>query len=350
MVARFEKVVSTLPNSITPDTLYAVRVNQGFDLYISNSSGAVAQPLNAQVAARLPPPTLYEQNDTYFYFGWASLNGGWSVRRQRRATAEVAAADLTYNSSKSSLTAAWAAREDLVYLRLIRPELAGKNFYVDPDEPDCVSVNGSGHVTGVRDLVSGHVVLVPDPAGTGTITAPIINGKRCISLDGQTSLIPAVPGSLQLHGRSVYASAKHAVGGFGTVGMIHSSEGLTIAINNRTRLQVNGGYNLLRTTQSGNANQWLSLSVSLQSNGVQYSWANRELANGTASRVQSTNDPSLGNGGSSAFTVTKIGPNAAGERLDIGLMFSVIGNAETMGTNEAHKALINHRTKILEGV
>jgi hypothetical protein len=46
-VVRFEKVVSTLPETLTPDTLYMVRVGAGFDFYVSDSTGAVAHALNA---------------------------------------------------------------------------------------------------------------------------------------------------------------------------------------------------------------------------------------------------------------------------------------------------------------
>jgi hypothetical protein len=44
---RAEKVVSALPTTLAPDTIYCVRVGVGFDLYVSDSTGAVAHKVNA---------------------------------------------------------------------------------------------------------------------------------------------------------------------------------------------------------------------------------------------------------------------------------------------------------------
>jgi hypothetical protein len=42
------KVISTLPQTLTADTVYYVRVGNGFDIYITNSVGnVVGFPLNA---------------------------------------------------------------------------------------------------------------------------------------------------------------------------------------------------------------------------------------------------------------------------------------------------------------
>jgi len=49
-IFRAEKVISTLPGSLEADTLYAVRVGDGFDLYISDSTGTVAHKVNPSVA------------------------------------------------------------------------------------------------------------------------------------------------------------------------------------------------------------------------------------------------------------------------------------------------------------
>lgn len=46
-VVRFEKVVSALPETLTPNTLYMVRVGDGFDLYVSDITGAVPHALNS---------------------------------------------------------------------------------------------------------------------------------------------------------------------------------------------------------------------------------------------------------------------------------------------------------------
>jgi len=43
---RIEKVVSSLPATLVPDTVYAVRVGTGFDLYVSDTTGSTAHKLN----------------------------------------------------------------------------------------------------------------------------------------------------------------------------------------------------------------------------------------------------------------------------------------------------------------
>lgn len=51
---RAQKVVSALPATLTPDTVYAVRVGTGFDLYISDSTGLMAYQINSAGAAPDP--------------------------------------------------------------------------------------------------------------------------------------------------------------------------------------------------------------------------------------------------------------------------------------------------------
>ena len=45
---RFSKVVSSLPGTLTPNTLYMVRVGAGFDLFVSDATGSIAYPVNLQ--------------------------------------------------------------------------------------------------------------------------------------------------------------------------------------------------------------------------------------------------------------------------------------------------------------
>ncbi|WP_394424747.1 hypothetical protein [Vreelandella stevensii] len=47
---RAEKVVASLPDVLAPDTVYYVRTGEGFDLYVSDATGAAAHPLNADAA------------------------------------------------------------------------------------------------------------------------------------------------------------------------------------------------------------------------------------------------------------------------------------------------------------
>jgi hypothetical protein len=43
---RFAKVVTSLPGVLVPDTVYLLRTGAGFDLYVSDMTGAFAHALN----------------------------------------------------------------------------------------------------------------------------------------------------------------------------------------------------------------------------------------------------------------------------------------------------------------
>lgn len=43
---RITKAVASLPAVLVPNTIYAVRVGTGFDLFVSDMTGAVAHALN----------------------------------------------------------------------------------------------------------------------------------------------------------------------------------------------------------------------------------------------------------------------------------------------------------------
>ena len=47
---KIENRVGSLPATITANTLYAVKVGSGFDLYVSDSTGSSALPLNVVAA------------------------------------------------------------------------------------------------------------------------------------------------------------------------------------------------------------------------------------------------------------------------------------------------------------
>lgn len=60
----------------------------------------------------LPPPDLLDESDaTYFYYGWADVNGGWLVRRAKRATAKKEDATTGF----PDLATAWPNRVTLNY-------------------------------------------------------------------------------------------------------------------------------------------------------------------------------------------------------------------------------------------
>ena len=57
------------------------------------------------------PDEVDQTDPTYFYFGWADVNGGWLIQRQTRASSQTASATTGF----LDLTSAWAVRETLGY-------------------------------------------------------------------------------------------------------------------------------------------------------------------------------------------------------------------------------------------
>ncbi|MEM1672172.1 MAG: hypothetical protein QXT86_08990 [Archaeoglobaceae archaeon] len=45
-ILRFYKVIANLPSTLQPNSIYAVRVGEGFDLYITDATGSVAHKVN----------------------------------------------------------------------------------------------------------------------------------------------------------------------------------------------------------------------------------------------------------------------------------------------------------------
>lgn len=58
MSHKLAKVVSALPGTLDPNTLYAVRVGSGFDLYFSDATGATAHALNTAAGGSSDPLDL----------------------------------------------------------------------------------------------------------------------------------------------------------------------------------------------------------------------------------------------------------------------------------------------------
>jgi hypothetical protein len=47
-VFQFAKTVSALPGTLVADTIYAVRIGEGFDLFVSDTTGTVAHKIDRQ--------------------------------------------------------------------------------------------------------------------------------------------------------------------------------------------------------------------------------------------------------------------------------------------------------------
>lgn len=67
-----DKVVSALPGILTPNTIYAVRVGVGFDLYISDTTGSVAHRINSDgipIHVGTTPPASPSEGDLWLDTG-----------------------------------------------------------------------------------------------------------------------------------------------------------------------------------------------------------------------------------------------------------------------------------------
>ncbi|MEM0325231.1 MAG: spherulation-specific family 4 protein, partial [Candidatus Aenigmatarchaeota archaeon] len=56
------KVVASLPDTLEPNTIYAVRVGSGFDLYITDMTGSIAYKINSANSENLQPDYNYIKN------------------------------------------------------------------------------------------------------------------------------------------------------------------------------------------------------------------------------------------------------------------------------------------------
>lgn len=115
-VFRLAKVVSTLPGTLTADTLYLVRTGAGFDFYVSDSTGSVAHALNGGVVEGASTFTDTEFTATE---GQTSFSATYTV-----GTVEVfvngvllGSADYTATSGTAVVLASGATAGDLVTVR-----------------------------------------------------------------------------------------------------------------------------------------------------------------------------------------------------------------------------------------
>lgn len=63
----------------------------------------------------LPIPELLDETATYFFMGWADVNGTWLIRRKERTTTEYLDASGLNNGAYADLASAWVDRLTLVY-------------------------------------------------------------------------------------------------------------------------------------------------------------------------------------------------------------------------------------------
>ena len=77
MIIRFEKIVSRLPSELEPNTIYFVRVGTGFDLYVTDMTGRIANTLNLPKGTETPHTKPWIEYITeYNYQPNVQLEGG----------------------------------------------------------------------------------------------------------------------------------------------------------------------------------------------------------------------------------------------------------------------------------
>ena len=89
-IVKHSKVVGALPATLEQDTLYAVRARDGFDLYLSDMTGAIAHKVNDPVVlVRRTLPQVVSGNTVSVYTGISQTanpqdaDAVWRVFRQQ---------------------------------------------------------------------------------------------------------------------------------------------------------------------------------------------------------------------------------------------------------------------------
>lgn len=74
---KIHKVVSALPGTLVADTIYAVRVGTGFDLYVTDSSATIAFKVNSVVpAGGTTGQALVKSSNSDYALAWSTLGAG----------------------------------------------------------------------------------------------------------------------------------------------------------------------------------------------------------------------------------------------------------------------------------
>lgn len=111
-VLKVEKVVSALPDTLVADTIYAVRVGAGFDLYITDSTGTTAHKVNAQDANPIGTVLTFAGGALQPGYKWTDGSALYSGPNNNWQLAEIIGQQygyddldaLTYSTSASSGT------------------------------------------------------------------------------------------------------------------------------------------------------------------------------------------------------------------------------------------------------
>ncbi|MDB9741456.1 hypothetical protein OAB00_01235 [Akkermansiaceae bacterium] len=84
---KLAKVIGTLPTTLERNTLYAVRVGAGFDLYLTDDNAVViSRALNPLSPIWDATNSSYFKNDDFIYRAWARNDGDYYAVKFNRST------------------------------------------------------------------------------------------------------------------------------------------------------------------------------------------------------------------------------------------------------------------------
>lgn len=121
MIIRFEKIVSRLPSELEPNTIYFVRVGTGFDLYVTDMTGRIANTLNLPKGASPETPTP-EQPRTRSWIEYIT-----EYQYQPNVTNSNGA--MQYSNTSLTPNTVWRLIKNNVDYILDRPSLEGATIY-----------------------------------------------------------------------------------------------------------------------------------------------------------------------------------------------------------------------------
>lgn len=180
-VLNVEKVVSRLPDNPDPDTVYFVRAGNGFDMYVSDATGAIAHPLNPGEGAESSSTRALTQ----------SLTAPPEVRDIDAWSIEAAATSRHVSGSVASFEATWwdgvietvpASGGSATLSRAVDQPVGGEVSATVRALDDIGNASNP-------DTVTASVVATLPPAGPINISAPTQTGKNStfqVSLTGAT--------------------------------------------------------------------------------------------------------------------------------------------------------------------
>ena len=114
MIIRFEKIVSRLPSELEPNTIYFVRVGTGFDLYVTDMTGKIANTINLPKGSETPETPRTKS---------------WITEYQYQPNVQVEGGAMKYANESLEPSVVWRLITKHVDYILDRPSLEGATIY-----------------------------------------------------------------------------------------------------------------------------------------------------------------------------------------------------------------------------